>query len=123
MTAPRARLFFSFQILSCLILLQLKREVVSDRSDEICKIIESKRIEPSNDSLPSEPDNFFRDRIVQKSLLIVFDGTSSMGDDLAQMVPAAKEIIETFHERKEKPIKNFVLTVFKDPSKMRVEML
>lgn len=70
---------------------------------------------------PSEPaeviDNFYRKQIVQKSLLMVFDGTLSMRDDLAQMVPAAKEIIKSFTSRKENPIKNFVLTVFQDPSK------
>jgi hypothetical protein len=52
----------------------------------------------------------------QKSLLIVFDGTSSMNDDLVQMREAVKKIVNKFSEKKNNPIKNYVLTVFKDPS-------
>lgn len=54
----------------------------------------------------------------KKSLVIVFDGTNSMKEDLDQMRDAAKEIITELSEVKDKPIKNYVLTVFKDPSEL-----
>ena len=63
----------------------------------------------------SKSDEYFRKRVPKKSLVIVFDGTSSMTDDLNQMRNAAKEIITNLSSRKDKPIKNYVLTVFKDP--------
>lgn len=56
-------------------------------------------------------------KFVQKSLLIVFDGSPSMKDDLEQMRDAAKQIIKKYSDREESPIKNYVLTIFQDPSK------
>lgn len=53
----------------------------------------------------------------QRSLIIVFDGTISMEDNLAQLKPAAKRIIDTYASREDKPIYNYVLTVFHDPGK------
>lgn len=52
----------------------------------------------------------------QKSLLIIFDSTGSMGSDLAQLRQAAKDIVNFFAERDDKPIYNYILSVFNDPS-------
>jgi hypothetical protein len=59
----------------------------------------------------------FNKKIPKKSLLIVFDGTNSMTDDLDQMRSAAKEIMTYFYERPDRPIKNYILSVFRDPSR------
>jgi hypothetical protein len=53
----------------------------------------------------------------QKSLLICFDSTGSMTDDLNEMRDAAKQIVGDFSARADKPIKNYVLSVFNDPGK------
>ena len=52
----------------------------------------------------------------QKSLLIVFDGTVSMTEDLKQVRIAAREIINFFAKRPENSIYNYVLVVFRDPN-------
>lgn len=96
--------------------------VKTDISDDECGI----EVEDVNDVPTGSTDNpiavgvkpktdNYRKRIPQKSLLIVFDGTSSMNDDLAQMRDAAKEIMTNLSSRKDKPIKNYVLSVFRDP--------
>ncbi|CAO1385749.1 unnamed protein product [Diamesa serratosioi] len=51
----------------------------------------------------------------QKSLLIIFDGTSSMGADLVQLRSAAAQIINEFSQRHDNPIFNYILVVFRDP--------
>lgn len=53
--------------------------------------------------------------IHQKSLIIAFDGTGSMNSSLQQLKRAAKDIVEKFASRPDKPIHNYVLTVFNDP--------
>jgi hypothetical protein len=58
-----------------------------------------------------------RPRSDQKSLLIVFDATGSMHDDLEQLRDGAQEIINELSERGDYTIFNYVLTVFRDPSK------
>jgi hypothetical protein len=112
----------------CLVLLAFLfvHEARADISDDECGVwvdeetttIAAVTDKPANVSTPkgSKRDEYFRKRVVKKSLVIVFDGTSSMTDDLAQMREAAKEIISSLSARKDKPIKNYVLTVFKDPS-------
>ncbi|KAG5680582.1 hypothetical protein PVAND_010079 [Polypedilum vanderplanki] len=57
-----------------------------------------------------------RPRIDQKSLLLVFDGTGSMHDDLKQLRSGAEEIIHDFSTREDSPIFNYVLVVFRDPN-------
>lgn len=52
----------------------------------------------------------------QRSLIIVFDATGSMSDDLAQVRPATNDIIKTYSDHPDKPIKNYILSVFHDPS-------
>jgi hypothetical protein len=84
-----------------------------DISDDECGVYETKAIKQ-----PSEPftdQTFQRRKVVQKSLLIVFDGTGSMSNDLQEMREAAKEIVGTYSGGKDNPIKNYVLTVFQDP--------
>lgn len=51
----------------------------------------------------------------QKSLLIVFDGTNSMRKDLEQLLGAAREIVKTLAALEEKPIYNYILSVYRDP--------
>lgn len=58
-----------------------------------------------------------RPRPDQKSLLIVFDATGSMHDDLEQLRAGAQEIITEFSAREDNPIYNYVLVVYRDPSK------
>lgn len=109
----RSCLLFHVSFLVCLLFINSSH---GDISDDECGIYVAQSVkEPSGP--PVALENFHRKKIIQKSLLIVFDGTGSMGDDLGQMVPAAKEIIESFSSRKENPIKNYVLVVFQDPSK------
>lgn len=120
----QTRLCLSFVIIF------LVKTISGDISDDECGVLVPKTTEapfkattiaPSIATIiaPSiTPESSFPTRkTAQKSLLIVFDGTGSMSDDLAAMVPAAKEIIKTFSSRKENPIKNYVLVVFQDPRK------
>lgn len=56
----------------------------------------------------------------RRSLLIVFDTTKSMYDDLTLLRNAAKEIATNFEKRVKKPIYNYGLTLFNDPSEFHV---
>ena len=51
------------------------------------------------------------------SLAFVFDSTGSMWDDLVQVKIGAERIMATMLERPDKPIYNYVLVPFHDPSK------
>lgn len=55
-------------------------------------------------------------RADQKSLLIIFDGTGSMYDDLVQLRSGAQEIINDLSSSDENPIFNYVLVIYRDPS-------
>lgn len=66
------------------------------------------------DTLSNE-DYKDRPRPDQKSLLIVFDATGSMHDDLEQLRSGAKEIINEMSARTDNPIFNYILIVFRDP--------
>lgn len=57
-----------------------------------------------------------RPRPDQKSLLIVFDATASMHDDLEQLRAGAQEIVSELSARDDNPIFNYVLVVYRDPS-------
>lgn len=52
------------------------------------------------------------------SLAFVFDATGSMWDDLVQVKTGAERIMATMLERPDKPIHNYVLVPFHDPSKL-----
>lgn len=69
--------------------------------------------------------NDYKDRARpdQKSLLIVFDATGSMHDDLEQLRAGAKEIINELSARQDNPIYNYVLVVYRDPSKFSYQSL
>lgn len=53
----------------------------------------------------------------QKSLLIAFDGTRSMTTDLNQLRAGATEITLEFANRHDNPIYDYILSIFRDPSK------
>lgn len=105
-----------------LILILYIKATIGDISDEECGIFDTEIEKPSRNvsdnatprKLPSK-DYKGRPRPNQKSLLIVFDGTSSMTDDLAQLRPAARNIIKVWSESDDNPIFNYVLAVFRDP--------
>lgn len=64
--------------------------------------------------------NDFKDRPRpdQRSLLIVFDATGSMHDDLEQLRSGAQEIVNELSARVDNPIYNYVLVVYRDPSEL-----
>jgi hypothetical protein len=50
-----------------------------------------------------------------RSLVIIFDATASMHDDLVQLRSSAIEIINNLSVQDENRIKDFILVVFRDP--------
>lgn len=68
---------------------------------------------------PGDNRNDYKDRPRpdQKSLLIVFDATGSMHDDLEGLRAGAQEIVTELSARHDNPIYNYVLVVYRDPSK------
>jgi hypothetical protein len=88
--------------------------VHSDISDDECGTI--KEVAATTENPLKENLRNKTKLISQKSLLIIFDNTNSMMDDLIQLRSAAKKIVVHYSARKEKPIKNYVLSVFNDPS-------
>lgn len=67
----------------------------------------------------SDHDDDFKDRprADQKSLVMVFDATGSMHDDLEQLRSGAREIINEMSARTDNPVFNYILVVFRDPGK------
>lgn len=65
--------------------------------------------------------NDYRDRPRpdQRSLLIVFDATGSMHDDLEQLRAGAQQIVSELSARDDNPIYNYVLVVYRDPSEYK----
>lgn len=68
---------------------------------------------------PRDDNNDYKDRPRpdQRSLLIIFDATGSMHDDLEQLRVGAQEIVNELSARIDNPIYNYVLVVYRDPSK------
>lgn len=64
-----------------------------------------------------------RARPDQRSLLIVFDATGSMHDDLEQLRAGAQEIVTELSAREDNPIFNYVLVVYRDPSKSSLSLI
>ena len=54
----------------------------------------------------------------QKSLVLVFDTTGSMHDDLVQLRQSAIEITEKLTSEKENPIYNYIFSPFNDPGSL-----
>lgn len=77
---------------------------------------------PSSDN----DDNELGPGTGQMSLVIVFDGTSSMFDDLQQLRAGATAIIREVNQRSNHPIYNYVFVPFRDPgesgSKIRIRV-
>lgn len=53
----------------------------------------------------------------QRSLVIIFDVTSSMEDDMEDMKAGAHMLAEKIANAKNKPVENFILVPFTDPRK------
>jgi hypothetical protein len=53
--------------------------------------------------------------VPQRSLLLVCDATGSMRDDLDAVHEGSKFILDFFENKSNNPIKNYVLTFFRDP--------
>ena len=77
----------------------------------------SKTVNKREASRDSKNDFKDRPRPDQRSLLIVFDATGSMHDDLAGLRGAVQEIVKEFSARQDNPIYNYVLVVYRDPRK------
>jgi hypothetical protein len=105
--------FCTFSIIVLIAVLSFNIELVrSDISDDECGI-ETTTI--ANIPTTQKPDPVSRTKNIKRSLLIIFDSTGSMSTDLAQLRSAAKQIVGNFSARAEKPIQNYVLSVYNDP--------
>jgi hypothetical protein len=62
----------------------------------------------------------YRPKPGQRSLVIVFDGTGSMLDDLEQLRHGAELIIAEITKKKDNPIYNYIFVPFRDPGKLLV---
>lgn len=90
--------------------------ILIDNDERVNKIIQKREAAPLNShKIDKKLQN--RPRADQKSLLIIFDGTGSMHDDLQQLRAGAQEIINDLSSRNDSPIFNYVLVVYRDPSK------
>lgn len=78
---------------------------------------ESKTVNKRQAPRDDEKEYKDRPRPDQRSLLIVFDATGSMHDDLEQLQVGAQEIVNELSAREDNPIYNYVLVVYRDPSK------
>jgi hypothetical protein len=54
----------------------------------------------------------------ERSLVIIFDATASMHDDLVQLRSSAVEIINDLSAQEENKIKEYILVVFRDPGEL-----
>lgn len=63
-----------------------------------------------------------RPRPRQRSLMIIFDGTKSMTNDLEQLRLAAKQIVNELSMRQDNPIFNYILVIFRDPCKKFLQL-
>lgn len=115
-----------YSVASLSILLLTIGSVKSDISDDECGV--DIEVEPEVRNSTDKPQisvvrpqsKKSSQKFNKKSLLIAFDGTNSMRSDLNQMRDAAKKLITDLSGRDDKPIKNYVLTVFKDPSRFKI---
>lgn len=94
-------------------------------SDDECGIADIKDPETNNNEFvtdnevpeakPQKVDYQGRARPDQKSLLVIFDATGSMGPNLAQVKASARDIVVALAEHAENPIYNYILSVYRDP--------
>ncbi|XP_050086783.1 hemicentin-1-like [Anopheles aquasalis] len=66
-------------------------------------------------TLATQRESFLPPKEGQRSLVIVFDATGSMVDDLQQLRDAARLIIAEITQRETNPIFNYVFVPFRDP--------
>lgn len=78
----------------------------------------SKNVNKRQAPVDSRRDYKDRPRSDQRSLLIVFDATGSMYDDLEQLRAGAQEIVTELSARDDNPIYNYVLVVYRDPGEL-----
>lgn len=53
-------------------------------------------------------------KVKDRDLIIVFDTTSSMSDDIVQMRQNAEQVVKSFAAKKPNPVSNYILIEFKD---------
>jgi hypothetical protein len=101
---------FKVIILICVI-----KIIYCDKSDDECGII-LKNAEPANAT--NDDISLALERlkpVPKKSLVIVFDTTGSMEDDLKDLRSAAVDITELLRKHPDNPIGNYILSKFNDP--------
>lgn len=98
------------KILTLIILIKI---INCDRSDDECGII-LQNAEPAN-ATDDEIYHAFEKLKPKKSLVIVFDTTGSMGDDLKNLQSAAVDITELLKKHPDNPVGNYILSKFDDP--------
>ena len=69
---------------------------------------------------PSTKTSYLKDQPKpdQRSLLMIFDTTGSMGTDLVQLKQSASEIVQELSTRADNPIYNYILVEFNDPGRI-----
>lgn len=109
------------------ILLNNIRIALSDISDDECGIFhefESNKLSTLNstdnaaESLNRSKNELYRRAVPKKSLIIIFDGTGSMGDDLIGLGGAAKEIVNFLSKKEENVIEDYIFAVFRNAGKI-----
>jgi CheY-like chemotaxis protein len=89
--------------------------ILFDNNSPMQRTSESGRINKRQATRDYRREYKDRPRPDQRSLLIVFDATGSMHDDLEQLRAGAKEIVNELSSREDNPIYNYVLVVYRDP--------
>jgi hypothetical protein len=107
------KIFFAIVITQCC--LQLVTSF--DECDASINLEKKSKEIPIEMFSKSKSDFNDRPRPDQKSLLIVFDTTGSMNNDLTQLRDGAQDIVNTYSAKTNNPIYNYVLSLFNDPSK------
>lgn len=112
----------NFNLSVIFVILSLILTTKGDISDDECSVwkdetttIASMIDKPTNASKLSNSHTNSSRKLRKKSLILVFDATGSMHDDLVQLRGAAKEIVKHFSAQEENPIQNYILSVFRDP--------
>lgn len=92
---------------------------ISDTECGVLNEIESNKLlaQNSTDNTPESPNRsqneLFRRPAAKKSLMIIFDGTGSMGDDLVGLGGAANEIVQFLSKKEDQAIENYIFAVFR----------
>lgn len=103
-------LAFALSVMCCLHLSSANDECDAFEVPEDPPTVSLKKVFSSQDNSNDRP------RPDQKSLMIVFDTTGSMGDDLVYMREGARTVVNSFSSREDNSIFNYVLSLFNNPS-------